>query len=202
MPRNPNCTKCPLHEQGCKTICLWGSGHIPAKMMFIGEAPGFVEDHTGIPFTGPAGKLKDIILDSLGIRSNSIYITNCFKCRPYDNKLPGKRDKEAWFQECSPYLMEEIHNVRPKVIVLLGSTPLSLLVHLQPISKYEGMQVFNIPDVKAKVFAAFHPAYILRAPSKEARLAAAIATAANAANIEVNSKQWEERRMFNYEIRA
>jgi DNA polymerase len=179
-----------------------GSGNPEAKLMLIGEAPGFKEDRRGLPFVGDAGQLLDRVLNALGINRDILYITNVLKCRPQNNKLPkGKGAVQACVDACWPYLEEEIQNVDPKVIVLMGGTPLTTLVGLRMITRHEGTEVDTIYD-GAKTFAAFHPAYVLRSPSKEANLARAIALAAKAAGINVCPKSIEEIDPYLYEVKV
>jgi len=59
--------------------------------MFVGEAPGAVEDMTGIPFVGRSGKLLREVMDDAGIDPQDVYITNIVKCRPPDNRTPTAR---------------------------------------------------------------------------------------------------------------
>jgi len=198
MKRNRNCTRCPLHEH-CRTTCLWGSGDPNAKVMFIGEAPGRIEDMKGEPFVGEAGDLLDKVLFKLGLEREMFYITNCFKCRPPNNKLPGIREQREWFDCCWPYLEQEIQDVDPSVIVLLGGTPLRLLVGENKITKWEGMEIETVYE-GARTFASFHPAYVLRSPSREVRLGQAIARAAKVAGHRVKPKGLEAPR-YDYEVR-
>lgn len=199
MRKNRKCKRCPLCEQPHHTTCLWGAGSKNANLFLIGEAPGFEVDLKGVPFVGKADKLLDHVLFKLGLDREKIYITNCFKCRPLGNQLPGKRDMEAWFDSCWLYLQQEIQDVNPKVILLLGGTPLSLLCGLNKITRYECMEVPTIYD-GAKTFCSYHPAYVLRAPSKEVRLAQAIAVAAKPAGMKIKTEGWKAG-LYDYEIR-
>lgn len=192
MKRNPTCTLCMLHEHCC-TKCLWGRGNPKAKLMLVGEAPGGTEDRLGKPFVGEAGRLLSHVLKSLCINEDGLYITNVIKCRPQDNKLPLKKQlRECWTQ-CRGYLEHEMITVKPKVVLFMGGTALELYEGRVPITKWEGLKI------RRGVYASLHPAYILHAPSKEIRLAQAIATAATAAGIKVSPKAGE---IFKYDIRS
>lgn len=172
MKQNTNCTLCPLHEN-CHHTCIWGTGDRHAKVMIIGEAPGASEDIMALPFVGMAGRLLDHVIKRLGLERHQFYTTNVFKCRPSENELPDINTCKIWFQQCVLYLAEEIRTVNPNVLLLLGNTPLQLICGLNGITKHEGMVV---PEVRWKIptIAGFHPAYVLRSPSKEVRLAQAI----------------------------
>lgn len=202
MKRNQDCKRCQLNEQVLHTVCLWGAGSPDADLMLIGEAPGGTEDIRGRPFIGQAGQLLDRVLSALGINREDIYITNVLKCRPKQNKLPnGKGAVQECVDACWPYLETEIQDVNPKAIVLMGSTPLVTLTGLRLISRHEGTEIETIYDT-ARTFATYHPAYILRSPSKEANLARSIALAAKAAGIKVSPKSIEEVEPYEYEVRV
>ena len=44
--------------------------------MFVGEAPGFHEDKTGVPFVGAAGQLLSKLLAGIGLEREDVYIAN------------------------------------------------------------------------------------------------------------------------------
>ena len=97
-----------------------GDGNKNADLMFIGEGPGAEEDAQGLPFVGRAGKLMNMALETLGIKRESVYIANTVKCRPPGNRVPEKDELLA----CINYLRGQVMLVKPKIIVLLGSTAL------------------------------------------------------------------------------
>lgn len=113
-----NCNKCKL----CKTRMniVFGEGNKNADIMLIGEGPGADEDKHGIPFVGRAGQLMNKAFEGLGIERGSLYIANIVKCRPPANRVP--EDDEA--AACLNYLRNQVMLVKPKIIVLLGSTAL------------------------------------------------------------------------------
>ena len=113
-----NCNKCKL----CKTRMniVFGVGNKNADIMLIGEGPGGDEDKQGIPFVGKAGQLMNKAFEGLGIGRESLYIANIVKCRPPANRVP--EDEEA--AACLDYLRNQVILVKPKIIVLLGSTAL------------------------------------------------------------------------------
>jgi uracil-DNA glycosylase family 4 len=108
------CTKCDL----CKNTLhgVPGEGNPEAELLFIGEAPGAVEDRRGRPFVGPAGHLLDELLALIGLDRRSVFITNVVKHRPPDNRDPLPEEIAA----CSDYLTRQIAAINPKVIVTLG----------------------------------------------------------------------------------
>ena len=80
------CFQCDLSSE--RTNAVPGEGSLTAKIMFIGEAPGFREDQLARPFVGPAGMFLDQLLSGIGLRRDDVYITNMVKCRPPNNRDP------------------------------------------------------------------------------------------------------------------
>lgn len=154
MPRNPNCELCELHHSS-KNVCIMGHGD--GEAFIVGEAPGKEEGRTGKPFMGQSGKLLRGMLADVGI--DDAYITNAAKCRPPNNRKPEPSELAA----CKPYLLEEIEERKPKVILLLGAVAMKSCIGKTGITEMNGQLVTkNGQDY----LCAFHPAYILRDPSK------------------------------------
>ncbi len=155
-----NCHKCSLYKT--RTCPVIGQGNHQAKIMFIGEAPGFNEDKTGRPFCGQAGKVLDELLDSIKIKREEIYICNILKCRPPDNRDPQKEEIAA----CTPYLEKQIEIIQPEIICSLGNYAAVYLLEkfdlsdkVQGISKIHG-QVFETKAAfgPIKIIPFYHPA--------------------------------------------
>jgi len=158
--RAKKCEWCRLKESRSRVV--FGEGPVPCDLMFIGEAPGEVEDQTGRPFVGRAGQKLDEILASVGIRREEVYITNTVKCRPPNNRLPQKDEMET----CWPYLEAPLYHLKPKIIVTLGNAPTQLLLKTQEgITKLRGEFVKWRAGIE--IFPMFHPSFLLRNPSKE-----------------------------------
>ncbi|MCD9187603.1 MAG: uracil-DNA glycosylase [Pyrinomonadaceae bacterium] len=154
-----NCTRCPLHEG--RTKIVHSTGNLQADLMFIGEAPGADEDQKGEPFVGRAGQLLNKIIEAIGMKREDVFIGNINRCRPPGNRAPTLPEAET----CKPFLLREISVVRPKVIVVLGNTACQNLLNTKVgITKLRG----NFQDYYGvKVMPTFHPAYLLRDPSKK-----------------------------------
>ncbi|MCO6041229.1 MULTISPECIES: type-4 uracil-DNA glycosylase [Thermococcus] len=158
------CKKCPLGE--LRTNAVPGSGSYDAKIMFVGEAPGYWEDQKGLPFVGRAGKVLDELLESIGLRREEVYITNVVKCRPPNNRDPTEEEIKA----CSPYLDKQIDIIRPKVIVPLGRHSMAYILKKfgfepEPISKMHG-KVLEARTLFGKIviMPMYHPAVALYKP--------------------------------------
>ena len=194
MECNHDCNLCTLSTcHGAQRKCVWGAGSPKAKLMLIGEAPDQMGQIMMQPCAGPAEDLLNHVLTRLGIDRASLYVTNVLKCRPDNGKLPGAKELRECLEKCRPYLQEELKTVKPKAVLVLGGTALKMYTGLSPITKYEGM------EVSPQVFAGFSPSYVLHSPSKEIRLAQAIARAAQVADIKIKPTTGD---MFPYEIRT
>lgn len=171
MNRNPHCTFCSLSKT-CYTVCLWGNGTLyDNPIMFVGEAPGATEDKIQIPFVGNSGRiLQKLIKDELKLSRNLVYITNVVKCRPPENRAPTIREIKA----CRPYFLQEVYNVRPRLIVTLGITAHRTLfpelyqshepIQMNVIRAYPKM-FFSFRDKNIRVFSTYHPAAVLYSPN-------------------------------------
>ena len=110
------CRMCGLCEYIQHKVPGQGDHHSP--LMFIGEGPGQVEDEQGLAFVGPAGQLLTRMLLAIDLPRDRVYICNVVKCRPPNNRVPEPQEAAA----CMLHLRMQVALVRPKVIVLLGST--------------------------------------------------------------------------------
>jgi uracil-DNA glycosylase len=154
------CTRCPLHTSRTQVVNSEGN-QVSPKIMFVGEAPGADEDAQGRPFVGRAGQLLNKIIEAIGFKREDVFIGNVNRCRPPQNRTPTIQEAAT----CKPFLLREIHIVRPKLIVVLGNTALkNLLGTKEGITKVRGkFQDYN----GIKVMPTYHPAYLLRDPSKK-----------------------------------
>jgi len=153
-----NCKRCDLWKT--RNHCVVGSGNLNAKIMFIGEAPGYNEDLQGKPFVGKAGKFFDELLSSVELTRDEVYITNILKCRPPGNRNPTEEEIKA----CTPYLDRQIEIIKPKIICCLGNFATNYIFkkfNLKPesISKIHG-KIFNISNLFGikYIIPLYHPA--------------------------------------------
>ena len=154
-----DCTRCPLHLE--RTHVVHTEGNRKARLMFVGEAPGADEDMQARPFVGRAGQLLTKIIEAIGLKREEVLIGNVNRCRPPGNRAPTTEEATT----CKPYLLREIAIVQPEVIVVLGNTAMkNLLDTREGITRLRG----RFQDYKGiKVMPTFHPAYLLRDPSKK-----------------------------------
>jgi uracil-DNA glycosylase len=153
------CTRCGLCEG--RTQVVNSHGNPKARLMFVGEAPGADEDAQGKPFVGRAGQLLTKIIEAIGLKREEVLIGNVNRCRPPGNRQPTLEEAAI----CRPFLFREISAVKPDVIVVLGNTALrNLLETREGITRVRG----KFQDFRGiKVMPTFHPAYLLRDPSKK-----------------------------------
>ncbi len=154
-----DCTRCPLHQG--RTNIVHTDGNRRARLMFVGEAPGADEDAQARPFVGRAGQLLTKIIEAIGFKREEVLIGNVNRCRPPGNRPPTPEEASM----CKPFLLREIAVVQPEVIVVLGNTAMRNLLDIkQGITKVRG----DFQDYHGvKVMPTFHPAYLLRDPSKK-----------------------------------
>ena len=165
------CKACDLWKTGTQTV--FGEGASKAKIMFVGEQPGDVEDRQGHPFVGPAGRVLDDALQQAGIDRREVYVTNVVKHFKWAPAERGKRriHKKPRYSEiraCRPWLDAELEHVRPEVLVCLGASAAQALLGKDfRVTRDRGHPVES--SLAPVVIATVHPSSILRAPDNEAR---------------------------------
>jgi uracil-DNA glycosylase family 4 len=154
-----DCVRCPLYQG--RTNIVHTEGNLKARLMFVGEAPGADEDIQARPFVGKAGQLLTRIIEAIGFKREEVIIGNVNRCRPPGNRPPTTEEAAT----CKPFLLREIAVVQPEIIVVLGNTAIkNLLGTKEGVTRLRG----NFQDYKGiKVMPTFHPAYLLRDPSKK-----------------------------------
>ncbi len=158
---------------------VFGEGDPCAKLMFIGEAPGAEEDRAGRPFVGRSGQLLDKMIVALGLRRQDVYIANVMKTRPPNNATPTLDE----CMKCAPYLFEQIGIIRPEAIVTLGlPASRTVLNSSESMTNLRGRWATlttpsfmggggggGVDGFVCPVMPTYHPAFLLRAYTKENR---------------------------------
>jgi len=166
-----DCRACDLYKMATQTV--FGGGPAKSKIMFVGEQPGDQEDRVGHPFVGPAGRLLDQALETVGIEHSKVYLTNVVKHFKWDAAARGKKrihkkPRSSEIHACRPWLDAELRVVKPRILVCLGSTAAqSLLGRTFSVTRQRG-QLIDSP-LAPFVMATVHPSSILRAPDSDAR---------------------------------
>jgi DNA polymerase len=152
------CTACSLHKTRTQTV--FGVGNLQARLMLIGEAPGFYEDKKGEPFVGRAGQLLNTMLQAIGLDREAVYIANVLKCRPPDNRDPMPEE----VRQCTGFLTKQIEVIQPKLLLALGRVAAHYLLDTQAsLGQMRGkLHTYGAHDIPLIV--TYHPAYLLRNP--------------------------------------
>lgn len=137
------------------TNLVFGEGDVNARVIFIGEAPGFHEDRLKRPFVGNAGHLLNNLLERAQLRREEVYITNVVKYRPPENRDPSPFEIEAYL----PYLIRQVEIIKPRFIITLGRFSLNFFLPKVKISQVHG-RAFSVHG--RIVIPMFHPAAALR----------------------------------------
>ena len=154
-----DCKRCKLCTT--RTNIVFGVGNPDANLVFVGEAPGADEDAQGEPFVGKAGQLLTKMIEAMGYARGDVYICNVLRCRPPGNRNPEPDEVAA----CEPFLKKQLGVIRPRMIVALGKFAVQCLLRDEtPIGRLRG----NLRSYEGiPLMPTFHPAYLLRDPSKK-----------------------------------
>jgi len=172
------CEGCELYRDATQTVFGRGAPH--AKIVFVGEQPGDVEDKQGLPFVGPAGRLLREAVDDAGIDPADVYITNAVKHFRFE--LRGKRrihqnPGPAHITACRPWLVAEFSLLKPELVVILGATAgKALLGPSFRVTQQRGKLMpwpasaqhpDDFPVAEIQALATIHPSAVLRADDRE-----------------------------------
>lgn len=172
------CQGCELHADATQTV--FGSGPPHARVVFVGEQPGDVEDRRGEPFVGPAGQLLDRALHEIGIARADTYVTNAvkhFRFQQSGTRRLHQTPERQHITACRPWLSAELALLNPEVVVALGATAvLALLGPDHRVTRDRGRLLpFEVPTNAEETAATHtthalittHPSAILRTPPEQ-----------------------------------
>ena len=169
------CHRCPLGDTRLNAVP--GEGNPNATLMFVGEGPGFDEDHKGRPFIGRAGQLLDKMIAAMGLKREEVFIANIAKCHPMvnpENPEAHGNDRAPNAGEiavCRKFLERQIAAISPKYVVALGGVAAKALISdtnsLGALrGKFHTLHLDSVELKKpVKIIATFHPAALLRNPN-------------------------------------
>ena len=153
------CRLCPLCQHIRNKVP--GQGDRNAPLMLIGEGPGQTEDEEGLAFVGAAGQLLTRMLEAIQLPRERVYICNIVKCRPPNNRVPTPEEAEA----CRIHLRMQTYLVKPKGIVLLGSTAAKNILDPElRITRERGKWTVR---KGVWIMPTYHPSALLRDPDKK-----------------------------------
>ena len=142
-----------------------GDGNINSSIMLVGEAPGVEEDNTGQTFLGEVGKLLKKMLLAINIKKENIYNTYAVNFRPPEDRKPTPTEIKRY----SNFLQNQISIIKPKIIILMGSTAMESLTGLNSkisIERGKWKEVI-VQNTSYSVIITFNPSYLLRAPENK-----------------------------------
>jgi DNA polymerase len=164
-----DCEGCDLYLAATQTV--FGEGSAEARVVFVGEQPGDMEDRQGRPFVGPAGGVFDRALEQAGIDRKLTYVTNAvkhFSFEPRGKARLHKKPRVGEVRACSPWLRAELATIKPDVLVLLGATAAQAIFGPQfRITQERG--IVKQGELAQAILATIHPSAVLRAPDEAAR---------------------------------
>jgi DNA polymerase len=167
--RAEHCQRCDLFERATQTV--FGEGSATAKVVFVGEQPGDMEDREGRPFVGPAGQFLRRALEQAGFDLKDVYFSNAvkhFKWVERGKRRIHERPNREEALACRTWLDEELATIRPRILVALGATAATMLYgSAVKVMRDRGKAVASplAPFATLTV----HPASVLRAPDPVAR---------------------------------
>ena len=141
---------------------VFATGNPDARVMLIGEAPGYQEEKECEPFVGPAGQKLNDILKAMGLSREDVYISLLVKFRPAtpkqttNNRKPAPEEMAA----CLPFVRAEIGIVQPACIVALGETAAAGLLGLEGTVASMREAWHNFEGVPVRV--TYHPSLLLQ----------------------------------------
>lgn len=158
-----DCGRCQLSHH--RTHLVFGDGNPHARLVFVGHGPGDDEDAAGRPFAGEAGRLLTRIIENgMGISRDDVYICNIVKCKSPDHREPGQDEMET----CIPFLKQQLQIIQPEVICILGQTAGQGLLGKDFKITHDRGKWYSYIDIP--VMPTYHPAHIIRDPSKAREL--------------------------------
>lgn len=151
---------------------VFATGNPHARLMLVGEAPGYDEERLQEPFVGKAGQKLNQILGAMGLKREAVYISNVCKFRPAMGENQGTANRAPSEEElaaCLPLIMAEIRAIQPACIVCLGGTSAKGLLGIAAsVSSLRG-QWHECQGIPVRV--TYHPSYLLRNESMGAKRA-------------------------------
>ena len=154
---------CDLKNNSKKIVL--GDGNINSPIMLVGEAPGMEEDSAGLTFLSEAGDLLKKMLNAINIKKKNIYSTYALNFRPPEDRKPTSKEIKRY----SKFLQKQISIIKPKLIILMGSTAMESLTGLNSkISIERGKwKEIIVQNTTYNIIITFNPSYLLRAPENK-----------------------------------
>jgi uracil-DNA glycosylase family 4 len=148
--------KHPLFENIKKTNghIVFGKGSDNPRVVFVGEAPGQLENKVGKPFVGRSGKLLDEWISTLKLSEKDYSVINVVPIIPL-NKEGIRKPTDKEIEYFLPLTKKYLEILNPELIVLLGRSSASIFsknLKLGEVRTWENSKLFFI----------YHPSYYIR----------------------------------------
>ncbi|MFB6146515.1 MAG: uracil-DNA glycosylase family protein [Halobacteriaceae archaeon] len=186
VPSAAGCERCAALVDARSQV-VDGTGRPDADLAFVGEAPGQSEDEQGEPFVGRSGDVLDDALADAGLTRDAVWITNCVRCRPPDNRDPTS----AELSNCRGHLDRELAAVDPELVVALGKVPAEHLLDREvAVTAAAGAtETVEIGGTAREVLVCVHPAATLYDPAQRETFAATVRDAVDRADVAGDQRQ-------------
>lgn len=141
---------------------VFAIGNPDARIMLVGEAPGYEEERQREPFVGPAGQKLTGILKAMGLGRDEVYISNIVKFRPATPRQTtnNRKPSAAEMASCLPFIRAEAAIIQPECIIALGGTAAEgLLENASSVGSLRGSwHAFEGTPLRVT----YHPSFLLR----------------------------------------
>jgi uracil-DNA glycosylase family 4 len=154
---------CSLKNNSKKIVL--GDGNINSSIILVGEAPSVEEDNLGLTFLGDVGDLLRKMLIAINIKKENIYSTYAVNFRPPEDRKPTSTEIKRY----SHFLQKQISIIKPKIIILMGSSAMESLTGLNSkISTERGKwKEVIVKNTTYNVIITFNPSYLLKVPENK-----------------------------------
>jgi len=146
-------------------LTVFASGDAQSGIMVIGPMPNGEDDRDGVPFSGRHGQLLDRMLHAIGLKRDSLLLTNVLPWRPPGNRMPSSPELEI----CRPFIERQIVLAAPKAVLLLGNfTARFFFGSSETIHMVRGQwRTLSAGDLSVPALATLHPQELLTAPANK-----------------------------------
>ena len=151
-------------KNNSKNLIL-GDGDLNSPIMLVGEAPGALEDESGLTFQGDVGALLKKMLLAINIEIEKVYSSYSINFRLPEDRKPNSKEIKRY----SVFLKKHISIINPKIVILLGSTAMEAITGFSnKISDERGKwKEIILNDKTISLIITFSPSYLIRFPENK-----------------------------------
>ncbi len=158
---------CALKRTASRLV--FADGNPQARIMLVGDIPGDDDDREGKPFSGRMGGLLDLMLASIGLDRQKVYLANVSPWRPPGNRALTPNETPI----CLPFVRRQIELAAPEYLVCLGAGAVQAVLDARDgIGKARGRAYeYELGGAgeprNIRAFAMLHPGYLLKQPTSK-----------------------------------